>query len=86
MRKKKRLNRRAVKVLRVAKPMKVPIRTARGVPSKASPIGIARAAARIVEMAPFTDAARPAIWPIGSIDSAVRFGKTKLIENMKDVE
>lgn len=66
--------------------MKVLIKIVCGVLLKVNLIGIVRVVVRIVEMVLFIEVVRFVIWFMGFIDSVVRFGKMKFIENMKDVE
>ena len=52
--------------------VKVPRANGRGVPLKAKPMGMAMITAPTVEVAVMIEAADPAMWPMGSIASALR--------------
>ena len=62
-----------------------PIVRARGVPSNARLTPIEISADRTVEIEPATEAARPAILPIGSIDRAFRLPNVNPTMNITDV-
>ena len=62
-----------------------PIVRARGVPSNARLTPIEISADRTVEIEPATEAARPAILPIGSIDRAFRLPNVNPTINITDV-